>query len=269
MSLQRRIDLVRCAREYDALIIADDVYDWLQWPTDRDSTGLGSLNKAIFPRLADVDKTIDGGAERAGADGFGNAMSNGSFSKICGPGIRVGWCEGSPKFAYGVSQAGTTCSGGAPSQLTSTYMDRLLRTGKLQAHINDKLRPAYGERYRVLVDAVQTELGPLGVSLPQEHREVVGGFFIWVTLPDKVDAEELADRCKEEGGVFIAPGSIFEVPGDESVNFKHSIRLTFSWVDLDELVEGVKRIRTMLESILKGEKPKGTGRSQKGLGQIK
>jgi len=103
MSLRRRQELVRIAREYDALIITDDVYDFLQWPSSLTSQTM-SLEKAVLPRIVDVDRYLDDGAEREGADGFGNAVSNGSFSKICGPGLRTGWCEGTPKLAYGVSQ---------------------------------------------------------------------------------------------------------------------------------------------------------------------
>lgn len=103
MSLRRRQQLVSLAREYDALIITDDVYDFLQWPSDLSSQSM-SLEKAVLPRIVDVDRYLDGGAEREGADGFGNAISNGSFSKICGPGLRTGWCEGTSKLAYGVSQ---------------------------------------------------------------------------------------------------------------------------------------------------------------------
>jgi DNA-binding transcriptional MocR family regulator len=106
MSLRRREALVRLAREYDALIITDDVYDFLQWPSTLhpDSAAPPSLEKAVLPRIVDVDRYLDGGAEREGADGFGNAVSNGSFSKISGPGLRTGWAEGTPKLAYGVSQ---------------------------------------------------------------------------------------------------------------------------------------------------------------------
>jgi DNA-binding transcriptional MocR family regulator len=94
MSLSTRQQMVRLARKFDALIVTDDVYDCLWWdakPTNDDEPG---ILQSVVPRLVDVDKTIDGGAEREGADGFGNAMSNGSFSKICGPGVRTGWIEG-------------------------------------------------------------------------------------------------------------------------------------------------------------------------------
>lgn len=103
MSLRRRQELVRVAREYDALVITDDVYDFLQWPSSLSSETM-SLEKAVLPRIVDIDRYLDGGAERDGADGFGNAVSNGSFSKICGPGLRTGWCEASPKLSHGVSQ---------------------------------------------------------------------------------------------------------------------------------------------------------------------
>lgn len=269
MPLDRRIELIKIAREFDALIIADDVYDHLQWPADHSKPTTNAIAKASFPRLVDVDRTLEGGAEREGADGFGNAMSNGSFSKICGPGIRVGWAEGSPKFAYGVSQTGTTCSGGAPSQLTSTFVTDLLQTGTLQKHIFEVLQPAYASRYRTLVQAVETELGPLGVTLPQSGREVVGGFFIWINLPDTVFADEYAQRCGEEADVIVAPGSIFEVPGDESVQFKHSLRLTFSWVDTEDMVEAVKRMKPILESSLRCEGTENGRESQKELGSVK
>ena len=103
MSLGRREELVRIAREYDALIITDDVYDFHRWHGSPTAVAK-SYDKAVFPRIVDVDRYLDGGAEREDADGFGNAVSNGSFSKICAPGLRTGWCEGTPKLAYGVAQ---------------------------------------------------------------------------------------------------------------------------------------------------------------------
>lgn len=94
---------MRLAREYDALVITDDVYDLLQWPASTRSQD-SSLEKAVLPRLVDIDRFLDGGAEKEGSDGFGNVVSNGSFSKVSAPGLRTGWVEGTKKFAYGVSQ---------------------------------------------------------------------------------------------------------------------------------------------------------------------
>jgi DNA-binding transcriptional MocR family regulator len=93
MTMRRRKELVRIARKYDALVVTDDVYDQLQWPSNSDS-GESTLTKAVIPRLVDIDRSLEGGAEREGSDGFGNVASNGSFSKICAPGVRTGWVEG-------------------------------------------------------------------------------------------------------------------------------------------------------------------------------
>ena len=103
MSLQRREELVRLAREYDACIVTDDVYDFLQWYPNVETIQSG-LKHSCLPRIVDIDRYLDGGAERNGADGFGNAVSNGSFSKIVGPGCRTGYAEGAQKFAWGLSQ---------------------------------------------------------------------------------------------------------------------------------------------------------------------
>ena len=107
MGLERREQLIRVAREYDALIITDDVYDQLQWPASSESMR-SSLETAVQPRLIDIDRQLDDGPEREGADGFGNSVSNGSFSKIAGPGCRTGWAEGSRKFSNGLSQVYVT-----------------------------------------------------------------------------------------------------------------------------------------------------------------
>lgn len=99
MSLSDRQELVRLAREFDGLIITDDVYDFLQWSPDPNGS-LCHPNYAVQPRLVDIDRYLDGGPK----DEWGNAVSNGSFSKLIGPGTRTGWAEGTEKMAFGISQ---------------------------------------------------------------------------------------------------------------------------------------------------------------------
>ncbi|KAB2571657.1 Uncharacterized protein DBV05_g9705 [Lasiodiplodia theobromae] len=253
MPLERRKELVKLAREYDALVICDDVYDFLQWPaaTDTDQRG---LNKALLPRLVDIDRFLDDGAERDGADGFGNVASNGSFSKILGPGLRVGYLEGNAKFAYGVSQTGTSRSGGAPSQLTSTYVAQLLESGRLQEHIYGTLQPAYAARYRAIMLAIEKHLVPLGVKLPQPGREVVGGYFVWLTLPSPLKSADVARLAQEKENLIVAEGRLFEVPGDSAeVNFPCDIRLCFSWEEVDRLGEGIERLARVIGQLQIGD----------------
>ncbi|KAF1950094.1 PLP-dependent transferase [Byssothecium circinans] len=251
MTLERREELVRLAREYDALVITDDVYDFLQWPASLTAQTL-PVEKAILPRIVDVDRYLDGGTERDGADGFGNAASNATFTKICGPGLRTGWCEGTEKLAFGVSQTGSTRSGGCPSQLAATFLAETLETGELQRHLYDTLQPAYGRRYQKMLTAINEELIPLGVRLPQTDRDIVGGYFIWLTLPSPLKGAIVAQRAKEEENVVVAQGEIFQVPGDsehDGTHFENDIRICFAWEEEEMLAEGIQRLGRVIRTL--------------------
>lgn len=93
ISVRRRRQLVKLARKYDALVIADDVFDFFRWGDNVEGT------KPI-PRISDIDRELSGIT-----DGYGNAVSNGSFSKLLAPGCRVGWLEGTEKFVNELAKA--------------------------------------------------------------------------------------------------------------------------------------------------------------------
>lgn len=99
MPMRRREQLVRLARRFDALVVSDDVYDFLQWSNT--TNPLPHPDRRYIPRLIDIDRYLDGGPK----DEWGNVVSNGSFSKLIGPGTRTGWAESTEKFSYGLSQA--------------------------------------------------------------------------------------------------------------------------------------------------------------------
>ncbi|KAF1922695.1 PLP-dependent transferase [Didymella exigua CBS 183.55] len=251
MSLRRRKELLQVAREYDALIITDDVYDFLQWPAKVASESeTASVKQAHQPRIVDLDRYEDGGAERKGADGFGNAVSNMSFSKISSPGLRCGWCEGTPKFVSGVAEVGSTHSGGNPSQFASNILAEAMENGELQRRVYEQLQPAYGKRYRSMVKAINDLLVPLGVRLPQTDRDIVGGYFIWLTLPDGMEGGALVERAREDENVVVAQGELFEIPGDSDhprTSFKNDIRVCFAWEEEDALIEGIERLATVIK----------------------
>ena len=225
MSLKRRERLVQTARRYDALIVCDDVYDMLQWPRNKDETSVDA-NKAQLPRVLDIDRHLE---PAPGDAAFGNAVSNGSFSKILGPGIRTGWVEATPKFAFRLSQTGAQKSGGAPSQYAAVCVNELLRAGQLQRHVRDTLRSAYERRWRLMREAITNELEPLGVSVieqtpGQEGSGLAGGYFIWVTLPEPLRGHEVAERAKDQR-LMVGYGEMFEVPPppeEEEIQSSHA-----------------------------------------------
>ena len=256
MSLSHRISLVKLARKYDALVITDDVYDFLQWPTSRSNISMShpsSLTQTLLPRLVDIDRTllpVPSPAE------FGNTVSNGSFSKIVAPGVRTGWAEATRKFTYGLSQCGSSCSGGAPSQFTATIIYELLTSTVLQEHIESVLKPAYQKRFSLIIEAIKGDLVPLGVSVGGDtlggRDGIFGGYFVWIELPEGVDAEVVAGKAKSEEDLIIAPGEIFEVHGDRSIKFPNGIRLCFSWEAEEYLTEGVRRLARVVKAVMEG-----------------
>ncbi|KAJ5937655.1 hypothetical protein N7454_003997 [Penicillium verhagenii] len=248
MSLHHREQLIRLARKYDALVVTDDVYDHLQWSSSAGSK-LPSADRAFVPRLVDVDRYVDGGP----VDEWGHAISNGSFSKLIGPGVRTGWAEASEMVAYGLSQVGSSRSGGAPSQMTSTFIDQLLVTGFLDQHIRDTLQPAYAKRYHDLTAAIEEHLAPLGVSFEAPTNGVAGGYFIWLTLPAPLRAADVVKRADCDENLRLAAGDVFQVAGDTeaaSDRFTNHLRLCFAWVEPRDLTEGVRRLARVLKQML-------------------
>ncbi|KAH8651031.1 pyridoxal phosphate-dependent transferase [Xylariales sp. PMI_506] len=268
ISLRRRQGLLRLARKWDALLLCDDVYDMLQWstPISDDKCGGSSIgasspnpsvstvnsSKAMLPRLVDLEADLGPSPHDPPGRRFGHAVSNGSFSKIAAPGIRTGWTDSTPDFAFGLAYTGSTRSGGAPSQLCAAALSVLLRDGFLQQHIATALLPVYARRWAIMMGTVDRVLGPLGVVARQDVV-IVGGYFIWIRLPARGPrAQELADRCAAQENLVIGEGSLFEVPGDEgSAGFGDEVRLCFTWEEEGTLIEGIERMGRVLAQMIR------------------
>ncbi|EXF74730.1 aminotransferase [Colletotrichum fioriniae PJ7] len=255
LSLQIRKDLVALAREYDALIVSDDVYDFLSWPED--SSAPDDAVGAVPPRLVDIDR------EMPGYSVWGNTLSNGSFSKVIGPGVRVGWADGTPAFAKELAEVGSSSSGGAPSHLTSTFVDKMLRSGSLQTHIKKTLIPTYRERYYALMTSIRDLLVPLGVTVEVNDREstpqaMAGGFFTYLRLPEDLPtARTVAAIALKEKLLRVAFGHMFIVSGDQGSvqraeskdGFARCVRLCWAWHEVAEIKEGIERLAATILQI--------------------
>ncbi|CAK7567639.1 MAG: Valine--pyruvate aminotransferase [Sporothrix epigloea] len=282
MTVARREQLVRLARKYDALIIADDVYDFLQWDVPQVDANLAEKQSSValpppLPRLVDVDRLLphdDKDTEHGDIHGsrhFGNAISNGSFSKIVAPGLRTGWVEATPAFSYGLAQTGSTKSGGAPSQFCAATISVLMRTGELDRSLQEVVRPALQRRHYLLIRAYEKHLSSFlelksGSSSTTDSKleATYGGYFVWLKLRRAdLSATAIAKRVLAKENLVIAAGPLFEVKGDESsARFDDHIRLCFSWEDEAKIEEGVERLARVLrdwDETLSEADPASTG----------
>ncbi|KAI1848942.1 hypothetical protein JX266_005370 [Neoarthrinium moseri] len=266
MSLDDRTELVRIAREFDVLLVTDDVYDVLRWCPETDCGCFGTgAHLASPPRLVDVDRLLPGQAP------FGHAVSNGSFSKIVAPGVRVGWMEGTPDFAKTLARVGATSSGGNQAHLASLIIGQLLASGDLQRHLRQVLIPTYRARYYAMVAAIRQLLYPLGVRIVGDDgltgtstsAQPAGGFFLYVLFPADgtlPHAAEIQRVALEEFNLRIAPGGLFSVADDDGGGasesrmarrpraFVNGARLCWAWHEEGELVEGIERLAEALKT---------------------
>lgn len=259
MSLKRREGLVRLARQYDCLVVCDDVYDFLQWPVSTFS--ISTTTSAPLPivrplaRLSDIDFSLGPSSHDPKGTWFGHAISNGSFSKIIAPGMRTGWVEGTRDFAFGLAQTGSTKSGGAPSHFSATMVWDMIRKGDLARQIDGVCRPGLQRRHALLMREVHQQLDRFGIEVTDgnvgaDGRITYGGYFVWITFPKGPPAQDIANRALEQENLIVPPGSMFEVKGDSGASrFDNSIRLCFSWEDEEDLVRGVARLGRVVEAL--------------------
>lgn len=70
--------------------------------------------------------------------------------------------------------------------------------------------------------------------------------FVWMTLPDGVDATELLARSVSEARVAFVPGGAFHADGSGS----NTLRLSFTLADERAVTEGIPRFGALLKSML-------------------
>ena len=205
---ERAARLVDLAERHDFLIVADEPYVLLHYP---DESG----------------KHEQPGSLTRHDRGRGRVLSLGSFSKLLGPGLRLGWAHAAPSVIERLSQHGALRSGGGLNPLASHLVWPLLDDGRLLAHVAE-LRAVFGERSRALTAALRERLPEARFHAP------AGGYFCWVDLGD--DGSSLARAEAEQ--VRWLPGSRCAVGRDLS----RFARLSFAFYEADELAEGVSRV---------------------------
>lgn len=158
----------------------------------------------------------------------------GSLSKVLAPGLRIGWIRGPREALDNISVAKqATC-------LQTSTVDQLAAARYLEVNdIQEKLIPVR-EEYKARRDTMVEALAPV---LPEGSHlnSPRGGMFLWATLPEDVDTSRLVYSAIEAGVIYI-PGPSFYV--DEGK--PNTMRLSFVSNPLDRVVEGIRRLATVL-----------------------
>jgi 2-aminoadipate transaminase len=215
LPLERRIELVEVCRRYEVLLVEDDAYGEL-WFDQEPPSSLYAL---------------------AGGEAV---IKIGSFSKILAPGLRVGWCQAPPPVIAAL--VATRCDMGI-SPLLLRMVERLGESGFLDDHI-PHVRGVYAHKCEVM----QRALAAHCEGLCQWDRPA-GGFFVWACASKEVDPRLLGEAAGDEGVTFVG-GHVFsgEQSGREgprqawSPGDSHYLRLAFSYLPDDEIVEGIRRL---------------------------
>ncbi|NJN15047.1 MAG: PLP-dependent aminotransferase family protein [Oscillochloris sp.] len=155
----------------------------------------------------------------------------GSFAKSLAPGLRLGWVQADPQIVQRCVAGGLLDSGGGVNHFTAHVAAAFFELDLYAAHVQ-RLRAAYGERRNVLLAALARYLPPTC-----QWQPALGGFFIWIRLPEQLDTAKLLPAA-EAAGVAYLPGARF-FPAGGGHNY---LRLSFSLLPPDELELGARRL---------------------------
>ncbi len=162
----------------------------------------------------------------------------GTFSKIFCPGMRLGWVAATPALLekYVLVKQG--------ADLQTATLAQMQVVAWLEDHDIDvnvgRACAIYRARRDAMLRALDREMPP-GVR----YTRPSGGLFLWVELPEEVNARDLLEACVEQRVAFVPGGSFFPNGGHEN-----TLRLNFSNMPEERIEEGVRRLAAVLRELI-------------------
>lgn len=204
MSLDRRKKLIKIAARHNVPIIDDNPYGEIRFTGEK---------------LPDL-KVLDG-------DGV---ISLGTFSKICAPGLRIAWINGSASImpTFEKVKQGTDLHS---NTFTQYMLNHFIRAGHLDKQI-PKLIADYGAKRNRMLEEIDRHF-PKEITITRPE----GGLFLWGEMPIGMSGSGLLQKAIERKVAFVY-GSPF-YPDNKNDN---TFRLNFSNASLENISEGIKRL---------------------------
>jgi 2-aminoadipate transaminase len=215
MSAQRRRDLVALAAESGLLIVEDVAYRRLGFTPEQPPT-LCSLNP-------------------------GGVLLIETFAKTLFPAARIA-CVAGPAELVDLMTLAKQTTDQCASPLSQAILMEFERRGWLDEQVAHA-RTVYAERCRTMLDSMQR-------LLPATTRwtRPRGGFFAWLTLPEHLDSTAMAPAAMDAGIAYV-PGQPFFAPTQDGRRY---LRLSYSYVALDDVEEGVRRLGEVIAAAVAG-----------------
>jgi DNA-binding transcriptional MocR family regulator len=163
----------------------------------------------------------------------------GSFAKIFSPGMRLGWLVAPAEIsdkAQLAKQSMDACSPVFGQVLAAEFLAK----DKMRKYV-EGLRVAYKRRAGIMLDSLKEHM-PAKVTwtIPK------GGFYIWVTLPEYMNASDVFETSCKNGAAFVI-GSAFDPAGIKN----DCLRLAFSSTPEDKIAHGIKIVADAVKSLIK------------------
>ena len=212
LAVERRAQIVELCERYDVLIIEDNPYGLL---------GFDGQTRPALKSLA---------PERV--------VYLGSFSKTFASGVRVGWAYAPSAIRDKLvllSESQILC----PPMLSQLAVAEYLSTQPWREQVKT-FRELYRERRDALLDGLDA-LMPPGCTWTKPD----GGFYVWLTLPEGLDAKVMQPRGIAERVAYV-PGIGFYADGSG----QREMRLSYCFPTPDRIREGVRRLAGVVEQEL-------------------
>ncbi len=213
-SLERRKEFMKVINKYEIPVIEDNPYGELRFEGEAQ------------PALKSLDTK-------------GLVVFLGTFSKILAPGYRLGWICASPeileKYNF-MAQAAALQASTVAQMETAKWIEMF----DLDAHV-EKIVAIYRNRRDLMYNTMKETFPP-----EVKFAKPTGGLFLWVELPEYMDAAELAKECLKENVAYV-PGEGFYPDG----NVKNTFRMNYSGMTEEKIVEGVKRLAKVIKANMK------------------
>ncbi len=237
LSRERREQLIAIADRYGVPIIEDDPYGELRYEGDHLPPLVvidAERMKGHALRSPDSDAYYGDDANNGNGRAYmhGNVIYLSTFSKTLAPGLRLAWLVAPVEVVQRcvVAKQGMDLH---TSTLNQIIAHEIL-TGEedfLGKHVRH-IRAVYRERRDVMLAAMETYFpDEVHWTYPQ------GGLFLWVTLPEGLDAAELLKDALARKVAYV-PGAAFH-PDRGGHN---TLRLNFSFCDPQRIETGIQRL---------------------------